>query len=673
MTLLRGPVPSLLPALIACALGAALAAQGPTWRRIEPGPPVISEEEKRIDAASDPEGRGAVILLEETEQDDSEPYYPKRAYHLRAKVLSNEGRDLANIEIPYRTKDAYLHRWWARTILPDGSVLELEGGDLKEQVLAQGGGLKVRVKRAALRGVVPGCVIDYGDAIRGEGSMPVVLLPLHREWPLRKLLHRWLPSRFGVGDCRLRNADGLQVKVSRERGAVTVAAHDLPPLQEEPWMPAGARAKPFVLCHYARPGGRQDVAGDGRAKRLEAAARRFAEEGGAGNAVSAAVASMPFPAEAGLEEKLRIAYDWIAVNVPRRPPSRVVVVGLEDLLMRMKAAPRGADAVLSKGGASDEELDYLSLAFARALGAEARVVLAARWEASAEEEDPEGALLAGPAEETVVQIRAPGGPDDSWVSVDAGSGLPYGQIPWYLGRQRGRAAGETGDQEVVLPSSRAGDNVRESRATISLDESGTGAAVVWTLAGRGQVELVERRVATSLPDEDRRRRLKELCGDGGSLEITRAEAPDLEKPASGFRIACEGRMEDAWAGPEYPGVSLSFDGAWIEPVPDLAAPERKYPVVFPYPKVELATVEVMAPSGYAPSEAPPALRIETSFARLNLEIAVTDLGYRVKRDFALLKSVIAPEEYPALRSFLAEVRRGDRTKLEFTRGGPEDP
>jgi len=63
---------------------------------IEPGPAVMSEEERALEA--DP-ARGiehAVIVVEETSRAEDKGSGTKTTFHLRAKILSNEGRDLAN-------------------------------------------------------------------------------------------------------------------------------------------------------------------------------------------------------------------------------------------------------------------------------------------------------------------------------------------------------------------------------------------------------------------------------------------------------------------------------------------------------------------------------------------------------------------------------------------------
>ena len=92
---------------------------------IRPGPTSISDEEHAI--TEDPAAgvEHAVILVEETERDEDIGAEMETRFHRRVKILSNQGRDLANIEIPFDPRTDRLKEWWGRTLLPDGTVLDI--------------------------------------------------------------------------------------------------------------------------------------------------------------------------------------------------------------------------------------------------------------------------------------------------------------------------------------------------------------------------------------------------------------------------------------------------------------------------------------------------------------------------------------------------------------------
>src|SRR5262245_31981274 len=91
----------------------AAAATQETALKISPGPTAISGEEQAMtDAAA------AVVLVDETALDDSAAGHREVRRHVRAKILRNEGRDLANVEIPLFFSGDRLVEFWGRTLLP---------------------------------------------------------------------------------------------------------------------------------------------------------------------------------------------------------------------------------------------------------------------------------------------------------------------------------------------------------------------------------------------------------------------------------------------------------------------------------------------------------------------------------------------------------------------------
>src|SRR5262249_50048719 len=90
---------------------------------------------------------------------------------------------------------------------------------------------------------------------------------------------------------------------------------------------------------------------------------------------------------------------------------------------------RTAKDVLDSGIGSDWELDYLFFGIARALGAEANMILTT--DRTRHFFDP--ALLSmRQFDVALLAVRSPGTSDDEATFVDLGSGLPYGEVPWWV-------------------------------------------------------------------------------------------------------------------------------------------------------------------------------------------------------------------------------------------------
>jgi hypothetical protein len=179
---------------------------------IGPGPTMMSASEKDLETDVESGIEHAIILVEETVRNEDLGANMEVKFHLRAKILSNEGRDLANIEIPLLRGQDKLLDWWGRTILPDGTVQELPQEELEKLSVVKTRSSEIHELKAALPGAVPGCVIDYGYTLRSSGYVPFDRIPLQRRWPIREFRFDWTPYHYLQGAYRVVRSEELRVK-----------------------------------------------------------------------------------------------------------------------------------------------------------------------------------------------------------------------------------------------------------------------------------------------------------------------------------------------------------------------------------------------------------------------------------------------------------------------------
>jgi len=83
--------------------------------------------------------------------------------------------------------------------------------------------------------------------------------------------------------------------------------------------------------------------------------------------------------------------------------------------------------------------------------------------------------------------------------------------------------------------------------------------------------------------------------------------------------------------------------------------------------VDKAKLTIEAPPGFAPKGAPEPKQIDTPFGRYRRSVRVTKAGYEVDRGVGFTPLMVPPQDYPALRAFLDQIRQADQVALEFER------
>jgi hypothetical protein len=635
-----------------------VSAKPKTSIEVDAGPKGISQEESAIqpDAASGSEH--GVILIEETDRNEDNGVETETSFHLRAKILSNEGRDLANVEIPY-SRDTRLVKWWGRTLLPDGTVLELPESRIERQAIVKTVGAEVGAMKAVLPGVVPGCVIDYGYVVRQSTYDPFLEVDLERNWPIRRLRYRWQPYHVLSAAYRPRGVEGRKIEITRDGHSVLIVGNDLAAAKSEPMMPPQHEVRASVTFYYYPADAHLTDYWNVEAKRVERQVRTFNARK---EPIEDALASMHLPPEADLPTKLKAVYDWIGTSLKNsgRLSAEEVEEADEDETKDVNTAKR----VLEAKEGTPRQLDQLFIGMARRLGAEANLVLATDRTRRYWDTELRSMLQFGA---TLVAVRSPGEPDEKAVLVDVGSGLPYGEIPWWMTGIKGFLAAGEGARPISLPPSPPQRNVSETRADLRFSDDNASLLAKWTRTGKGQSGVDERISLRDMTPEDRKRRQEELCGASGEIELLSSELPGLNEPMSAFQISCETENTRTNLDEETGAYRLGVSGAWLENVPDLPTEARTQPVLFRFPRTDLLTLDIASPKGFTPSSEVAPIQLSTPYGMYLLSVSARENGYHVERSVTLVPLAVMASDYGSLQSFFAEIRRADRTLLAFKR------
>ena len=630
--------------------------------KIEPGPRVMSAAEAALTPDPNAGSQHGIILVHETTRADFTSNSVV-THHLRARIFSNEGRGLADIVIPYATDSSTLQKWWGWVILPDGRSLDLPREDLKEGVMESGTLSNVAVLKGAIPGVVAGSVIDYGYEISEKGIRFSRSIPLQHHWPIKELKYRWRPWDGIASAFRAHKTASAGISTTRDADSVLVTGRNVPAIVSEPWSPAEDEIRGSLTIYYRPQLKDQKEYWEDRVGRFSRQADWFAKE----KPVREAMMSMNIPATGDLQTRLKTAYDWIGTNLTNTTlRTREEIEATPDEPDK-KDARTVKDLIASREGPG-WQLDYLFLGIARALGAEADLVLAV--DRTDHYFDPQ-LLSTQQLNTTLVVVRAPTESDDARVIVDAGSGLPYGQVPWWYSGVNGLVANPNTAAIIPIRPSGAMENLSQTKVVIKFNTDEPTASIHWSRTANGQSGLLDRRQIRGMTPEQRVKRLDEYCGSSGDLEVSKAEAPAIEPSTGPLTIECDMTLMNTNMDEQTGEYQFSFYGPWIEPIPEFTTATRTHPIVFSYPRADRVTIDIEVPAGFNDRTLPSGVKLDTPYGRYVLDVKPTQKGFRVERLFSLVSLGAPAAEYAALSDYLTNVRRADQTILTFRKSEAE--
>ena len=218
-------------------------AAGEEWRPIEPA-------DLALKAAVVEPNADAEAIFWDIRVDDGGENDLVLSHYVRIKIFNERGREkYSKIDIPYfnhvKIKDVA-----ARTIKPDGSILELAKDDIIEKVVVKASGLKLRTKTFAFPGIEPGAIIEYKwKEVRSNSSANDLRLQFQRDIPVQSVTYHLKPAGSSVVDVRPFNMD--QPKFEKEKNGFQVATvKNMPAFREEPMMPPEDNVRSWATVRY---------------------------------------------------------------------------------------------------------------------------------------------------------------------------------------------------------------------------------------------------------------------------------------------------------------------------------------------------------------------------------------------------------------------------------------
>jgi hypothetical protein len=568
----------------------------------------------------------------------------------RIKILTQEGRERANVEIPYLKETQAIRGLQARVIRPDGSIVEFNG-EVYEKPLLKSRGYQVMSKSFTLPGIEVGTIIEYRYnrimqlgwifdsrwVISGDLFTRRAVFSLH---PSRDYLLRW-SWPFGLPP----DTKGP----TNEKGVIHLEAHDVPAFVTEEFMPPENMMKYRVEFIYEG----HDTEQTDEAKYWKAINRlrrarveRFVKNDRVLQREVARLVQPPDTAEAKARKIYARAQDLRNLSFePRRTQAEIK---REDRDENHDAAD-----VLEHGYGDSDDITWLVYGLLRAAKLETAVVFVpSRDEVLFDRR----IMNAGQLTTCVLLVRL----DDSLVFLDPGTPLmPFAILPWAETAVPSLQLTEDGGKWVntTLPS--PNESRVQRKATVKLAPDGTLEGKV-TVSYTG-LEAGWRRVAARNDDATERRKfleeeLKATVPIGIDAKLTNtpdwthAETPlvaEFDFIATGWATAAGNRAL----------LTMGLFGGLEKHAFEHGA--RVHPVYFRFPYQHTDEVAIELPAGWKVSSVPETRKSDVTFAAYSSSAQTSGTTLTLKRDLTLRTILLQPKYYDSLHDFYQTVRAGD--------------
>jgi len=611
--------------------------------------PPVSPEELKMTSEPLAVAAPAIYLYRQVDRDDNEA---REYVYSRIKILTEEGRIYADIEVPFVKGFGLVKGIQARTIHPDGTIIDFDG-KVYEKTIVKARGLKYLAKTFTLPDVQVGSIVEYRYT-HDTGFYWALwilnedLFTKYAKFSLRKNIRTALEWSWPLGLPPGTDPPRL------DNGVIHLETRNVPPFQVEDYMPPQNQMKLRVEFDYTS-NREKDAAKFWKqeGKRLNQGVENFV---GHHRAIEDAVAEIVLPSDSP-ETKLQKIY-------ARTQQIRNLSFELEKSDQEQKRDKlkenNDVEDVWKHGYGSGYQITWLFLALVRAAGLEVHPVLV-----STRDEyffDPK-MMKVYQLNTNAVLVKMQG----KDIYLDPGAAFtPYGFLPWRETESLGLRLDKDGGDWVETPRPDASQSRVERKASLKLTEIGDleGKLTV-TFTG---LEALWRRL-DEMDDDDSAR--KKFLEDEIKLSIPTANEVELiNKPdwsSSSPSFVAEFNLKiPGWASAAGRRELLSV-GLFSEADKHVfERPERVHPIYFHFPFQAVDDVTLDLPPNLQVSSLPPVQDTGNTGGKvcsykLNAENKNGVLHW--KRQLTVDAILLETKYYPALRNFFQAVRSGDEQQI----------
>ena len=583
--------PSFLPTLLILCLLALFAvpalASGDDWKPIDPTH--LAMKAPIVESDADAEG-----IFWEVKMDDNENGDLIFNHYLRVKVFTERGRESqSKIDLLYGKlygSEIKISDIAARTIKPDGSIVELKKEDIFDRTVVKTTGLKYKSKSFAMPGVEPGCIIEYRWRETRVGTdAQNVRLNFQRDIPVQRVQYLVKPYAYEDFTFNSLMMHGTPTKWAKDKnGFYMTSMVNVPAIHEESRMPPEDQVKIWMLVFYKR-------STDDRSnpdKYWNEIGKYYYDQTKSlikpNDEVKKMAASLVADAKDD-DEKLQRLFDFCRTKIKNVGTDSSGMTA--DDRAKLKDNKNPGDT-LKRGMGYGSDIDQLFAALANASGYDARIVLAPdRGDMFFDKGLPMAYFI------RPMNIAVKVG--ENWKFFNPGyPHLPFGMLRWQEEGQQSLITDPKAPVWVETPMSGPDKSIVKRTAKLKLTDDGTVEGDV-RLEYTGQF-AIERKMdideeSETQREDDIREEIKEQMSTAELTNIKVENVMEYTKPlVYTFHVRVPNYAQRT-------GKRIFLQPAFFQhgKGPIFATTDRKYQIYFHYPWSENDHVDIELPKGYA--------------------------------------------------------------------------
>lgn len=624
---------------------------GDEWQPITP-------EELKMTSEPKAPGAQAITLYRQVDRKDLGRGNTEYNY-LRIKILTEEGRKYANVEIRYPREQATISNIRARTIHTDGTILNFDG-KVYDQTIVKFKSSKFLEKAFTMPDVQVGSIIEYHfNYDFADGYFYSSRWILSDELFTKKAVFTLLPSvRFPIQwNWPAGLPAGTEPPKQGPDRLIRMTAVNVPAFKVEDYMPPENELKFRVDFVYNEDAFEQDEDKYWRSfgKKQYGRVESFVDKRKAMEEAVAGIVSLSDTPEVKLQKIYARCQQVRNLSYETRKSGEEV--------KRDKLKPIGNVEELWKSGyGNGYEITWLFLALARAAGFEAYPALVA---SRAEYFFNPKRMNSKELEANVVAVKL----NSKDLFFDPGAAFtPYGLLPWVETGVQGRRLDKDGGTWVETPLPESSVSRIERKADMKLTDDGSLEGKV-TVTYTGLEAYVLRMEERNEDDAARKKlledRMKEVVPAAIDLELKKE--PDWKNSNEPFVVEYEMKV---------PGWVSGAGKRALLPVGLFSAPEKRmfenasrvFPVYFAYPFQKIDDVSIELPLGWQVGSVPKPVDQNAKAVEYTLKAEGANGSLHLRRTLRSDLFIVPATQYSVLRTFYQLVRSGDEQQIVLQPG-----